>query len=285
MLVIRDDSNYKLYQYTPQLVPAIIAAGLFALGGIAHIILLRKLQAKYFVPFVVGCFMEALGYGGRIWSHFDPTGLPGFIIQALLILIAPALFAATIYMVLGRIIDLVDGERHSVIRLKWLTKIFVAGDSVSFLVQAMGGGIQAGGTLGLLHTGEKIIVVGLFIQIFFFGIFLISAILFHYRINRAPTPLSSSPEIPWRQHMNNLYLTSVIILVRSVFRVIEYLMGNSGWILSHEYMLYIFDTILMLSVVGIFLWRHPGKLFLNHGKGSHRSSGTEFDLLESQERK
>jgi hypothetical protein len=146
----------------------------------------------------------------------------------------------------------------------------------------MGGGIQAAGTLELLHIGEKIIVVGLFIQIFFFGIFLISAVLFHYRINLVPTALSSSTDIPWRQHMRNLYLTSGIILVRSVFRVVEYLVGNSGWILSHEYMLYIFDAILMLSVVVVFLWRHPGKLFLDCGKRLDRSSGTEFDLLESR---
>lgn len=224
------------------------------------------------------------------WFFLSPFGvIADFVvfpvIQALLILISPALFAATIYMVLGRIIELVDGERHSVIRLKWLTKIFVAGDCVSFFVQSMGGGIQAAGTLELLHVGEKIIVVGLFIQIFFFGIFLISAIAFHYRINLDPTALSSSPDIPWRQHIYNLYVTSGIILVRSVFRVVEYLMGNSGWILSHEYMLYIFDTILMLSVVGIFLWQHPGKLFLDYGKGVHRSSGTESDLLENHERK
>ena len=225
--------------------------------------------------------VEALGYGGRIWSHFDPTGLPGFIIQSLLILIAPALFAASIYMVLGRIIALVDGEKHSIIRLKWLTKLFVTGDCVSFFVQAMGGGIQAGGTLQMLHIGEKIIVAGLFIQIFFFGIFIISAMVFHYRIHPVPTTLSSSAEISWREHIRTLYLTSGIILVRSVFRVIEYLMGNSGFILSHEYLLYTFDTLLMLSVVAIFLWRHPGKLFLDNGKRMDRSSGTEFDLLDS----
>jgi len=204
------------------------------------------------------------------------------VIQALLILIAPALFAATIYMVLGRLIELVDGEQHSIIRLKWLTKIFVTGDCVSFFVQSMGGGIQAAGTLQLLHIGEKIIVTGLFIQILFFGIFLISALLFHYRINLVPTALSSSTDIPWREHIRNLYLTSGIILVRSVFRIVEYLMGNSGWILSHEYMLYIFDTILMLSVVVIFLWQQPGKLFLDWNKRSDQSSGAEFDLLESR---
>jgi hypothetical protein len=145
----------------------------------------------------------------------------------------------------------------------------------------MGGGIQAAGTIQLLHIGEKIIVVGLFIQIFFFGIFLISAVVFQYRINLIPTTLSSSTDIPWRQHIRILYLTSGIILVRSFFRIVEYLMGNSGWILSHEYMLYIFDTILMLSVIAIFLWRHPGKLFVDHGKSLERSLGAEFDMLNS----
>lgn len=179
-------------------------------------------------------------------------------------------------MVLGRIIALVDGERHSLIRLKWLTKLFVAGDCVSFLIQSMGGGIQAAGTLELLHIGKKIIVAGLFIQIFFFSIFMVVAFAFHVRISKSPTSLSVLPSIPWRGHLVILYITSGIILLRSVFRVIEYLMGNSGFILAHEYMLYIFDTILMLVVLGIFLWRHPGELFVGSGKGT--SSGMILDI-------
>jgi hypothetical protein len=58
--------------------------------------------------------------------------------QSLLILLAPAFFAASIYMVLGRIIRLTDGEAHSIIRVNWLTKIFVTGDVLSFLVQSAG---------------------------------------------------------------------------------------------------------------------------------------------------
>jgi len=58
--------------------------------------------------------------------------------QSLLLLLAPALFAASIYMVLGRIILLVDGEAHSLIRAKWLTKFFVLGDVLSFLTQSAG---------------------------------------------------------------------------------------------------------------------------------------------------
>jgi hypothetical protein len=54
------------------------------------------------------------------------------------ILLAPALFAASIYMILGRIIILVDGQDHSMIRPQWLTKIFVIGDVVCFLLLAGG---------------------------------------------------------------------------------------------------------------------------------------------------
>lgn len=259
MLMTRDDGGYALYEYSPSLILAIVGAVAFSVGCIIHIALLSHLRAKYFIPFAIGCLMEAIGYGGRIWSHYDPTGLPGFIIQALLILIAPALFAASIYMVLGRVIAQVDGERHSIIRLKWLTKSFVAGDCVSFFVQSIGGGIQSAGTLQLLKMGENIIVAGLFIQIFFFGFFVIAAVTFHVRILRHPTALSASHDIPWRSNLGILYLSSGIILVRSIFRVVEYLMGSSGFLLQHEYMLYIFDTLLMLVVVSIFIWKHPAR--------------------------
>lgn len=61
-----------------------------------------------------------------------------YIMQSVLLLVAPALFAASIYMELGRIVLMVDGERHLFIRRTWLTKLFVAGDVLSFLMQSSG---------------------------------------------------------------------------------------------------------------------------------------------------
>jgi len=83
--------------------------------------------------------------------------------------------------------------------------------------------------------------------------------------------------------MKILYISSGIILVRSVFRVVEYLMGNDGFLLQHEYMLYLFDTVLMVVVAGLFVWWHPGKLFMKaRGKVlSGGSSRTEAILLEA----
>lgn len=71
-------------------------------------------------------------------------------VQSLLLLLAPALFAASVYMIFGRLIRLLGGERYSIIRVKWLTKIFVLGDALSFLVQSGGKIVLAGEILWLL---------------------------------------------------------------------------------------------------------------------------------------
>lgn len=182
--------------------------------------------------------------------------------QSLLLLVAPALFAASIYIILGRIILLTDGEAHSLIRQKWLTKIFVAGDVLSFLMQSGGGGIQASGTESAMKTGEKLIIVGLFLQLAFFGFFVIVAGLFHARLQRyGPTSQNVNLHaLPWKKHLAALYVSSGLILVRSVFRVIEYIMGNEGYLLRHEKYLYIFDALLMLFVMLIFNKVHPSEI-------------------------
>jgi hypothetical protein len=41
-------------------------------------------------------------------------------------------------MMLGRIVRLLDAEVHSIIRSTWVTKIFVLGDILSFVIQGIG---------------------------------------------------------------------------------------------------------------------------------------------------
>ena len=77
---------------------------------------------------------------GRAWSSKQSPDwtLGPYLIQALLLLVAPALFAASIHMALGRIILVTDGEALSLIKRRWLTKTFVIGDIFSFGLQAAG---------------------------------------------------------------------------------------------------------------------------------------------------
>jgi hypothetical protein len=91
-----------------------------------------KLIAYYLVE-IVGFFCRTINATETpLWTK------PVYIIQFICILLAPAFFAASIYMGFGRIILLVEGEVHSLVKKKWLTKLFVSGDVLSFLVQSIG---------------------------------------------------------------------------------------------------------------------------------------------------
>ena len=78
-------------------------------------------------------------------------------IHTILVLVAPSVFAASIYMCLGRIILITDGEQHSIIRGKWLTKIFVVGDVISFVMQGAGKSKLHYAETKLVTDSEKVV--------------------------------------------------------------------------------------------------------------------------------
>lgn len=288
--------NFQLYRYTPSLPAAIVSVVVFAVLTGLHIWRMWRARAFYFTPFVVGgvcecstCLIsrrihnmltipntvQTIGYCGRIWGHYDKEAIGGFVIQAILILVAPALYAASIYMILGRLIRTLKAGHLSLVPIDWVTRIFVTGDVIAFSLQAGGGGVQSGGTLELYDSGEKLIIAGLFVQICVFGFFVVASMMFHRRYIQQST---GSAVVPWRRYLYVLYATSAIILVRSIFRVIEYLQGNAGYLISHEVFLYVFDTILMAAVMAIFLIWYVEDLESKKGKSSgKRDNGPGVD--------
>lgn len=78
-----------------------------------------------------------------------------------------------------------------------------------------------------------------------------------------------------------LYVASGLIMIRSVFRVIEYLQGNNGYLLRHEFFLYIFDALLMLVVMCLFNWVHPAQVTDLYRK---RISERDLHVMETRDR-
>ncbi|RSL95004.1 hypothetical protein CEP52_012303 [Fusarium oligoseptatum] len=260
-------SGFKLYHYDPTIPGAVIFTLLFLASTAFHFWQLIRPRCWFMLPLAIG--VEVVGYAARVQSGTQSPDwtLGPFIMQGTLLLVAPALFAATIYMELGRIIAMVDGEGHVKIPLRWLTKIFVIGDVFSFMLQGAGAGLQAGGSLEALDNGSKIVVGGLFVQLICFGVFIVMAVTFDLSIRRAPT-VRSLGGAPWKKHMMALYIGSVFIMVRSVFRAIEYIQGFDGYLLSHEPYMYVFDSVLMFLVMALFNWRHPAEIMVCLGRST-----------------
>jgi hypothetical protein len=193
-------------------------------------------------------------------SVHDKTLRGPFIVQTLLLLLGPVLFAASIYMILARIIVLTDGQRYALVRPSWITVTFVGGDILAFVMQGAGAAIftSADGDADKAQRGEDIVVGGLFAQLAFFGFFVaVSAV---YQLRARVHLLNLPDHIQWKKHLHVLYATSTLILLRSVVRVVEFLMGYDGYIYTHEVFLYVFDAVLMLAVMVAMTSVHPGDI-------------------------
>jgi hypothetical protein len=159
-------SDFQYYYYEPSMPAAALFVVLFGLATLLHLFQMIKSRTWFLIPFVIGGIFEAIGYAGRVGSASEnpgPYSMGPYIIQAVLILVAPALFAASIYMELARIVHMVDGDSALFIRRTWLTKIFVLGDVFAFFLQAGGAGLLASGSASTVsdisETRSDIMVV------------------------------------------------------------------------------------------------------------------------------
>jgi hypothetical protein len=113
-----------------------------------------------------------------------------------------------------------------------------------------------------VKLGNNVILGGLILQVLFFGLFLGVAATFHKRMRADPAAMSCSSSLlpPWTRYLLILYLASLLIVVRCMFRIAEYAGGQDGVLLSNEVYLYIFESALMFSVMAIFNVQHPSMI-------------------------
>ncbi|KAI0468583.1 RTA1 like protein-domain-containing protein [Xylaria cf. heliscus] len=255
--------NFYLWKYVPSLAAAIIFLLLFLALSIAHTWKMYSKRAWFCFPFVIGGFLEVIGYGGRAGASNSTDNLLPYILQSIFLLVPPSLFAASIYMTLGRIITGLgtNAESMSLIKVRKLTSFFVCGDVFAFLIQATGAGIAAMGTMAELS--EYIVIAGLVLQILFFGFFMSCSVIFHLRYKAYSSCAAIVQNFDWQCMMKTLYWTSVLILARCVFRVIEYAAGVDSYLFSTEWPLYIFDSLLMGITMGIFFWWYPSNVLVS----------------------
>ncbi|KAL5335531.1 RTA1 like protein [Aspergillus crustosus] len=279
--------DFQLYRYTPKLAPAALFLALFSLTTAYHIYQIHQKRAWYFTAFVLGGLFQIIGYAARLAAHSNTESIPIYSIHTILVLLAPPLYAASIYMVLGRLISFLHAEKLSLISIRWMTKIFVTGDVIAFVMQAAGGGIMASGTIESYTLGENITVGGLAIQLVFFSVFMLTCGIFHYRVKSNPThkatilqaSMADSKARSWETVLVGLYLASVLILLRSVFRMVEYIQGNRGYLISHEVFMYVFDAALMVLCMVVMNGCHPSVILGGGGKGVRVSSGSGEEML------
>ncbi|KAL2865934.1 RTA1 domain-containing protein [Aspergillus lucknowensis] len=262
------------YYYVPSLEAAIIFVVLFMAATILHAYQMWQTKTWFLTAFCCGGFFEAAGYIVRAKSATE-SGIPRyeigpFVAQNMLLLVAPALFAASIYMELGRISEALRADTYLLVRRQRLTGTFVTGDVIAFFSQLGGSGLMASDSNSVRNIGRIIAIVGLVVQIVFFSCFIVAGVMFHRRLRKKPTQrlLEQPQALRYERHMHAIYGTSVLIFARSIVRVVEFVQGLEGYIATHQIFIFVFDAVPMFVVMLILNWIHPSEIrsLVNGGK-------------------
>ncbi|KAJ3043477.1 hypothetical protein HDV00_004864 [Rhizophlyctis rosea] len=226
------------------------ASGLWVIAAAIHIFLMIRHKTWYLIPFIIGALLETAGYGLRIKARQNPHDTPTYAAQHGQIVIAPVFLAASVYMIMSRII-LHVGPTNSPIPHRWVTRTFIGCDIFSFVIQISGTGILLGNTANA-DIGLKLLLVGLIVQVISFTGFIVLAYVVDKRAK------AGGVKGKWRRLMVAVYFASFAILIRSIYRSIEFSQGFDSSLAHNEPSMYALDTLLMFLVLVAFIVVHPG---------------------------
>ncbi|KAF2502346.1 RTA1-domain-containing protein [Lophium mytilinum] len=251
------EGKVYLWHYVPSLPAAIAFTALFSLITTVHTWKMIKEKMWFCIPFVVGGIFEVIGYIARVASYYSTGTLGPYLIQSIFLVLPPVFFAASLYMVFSHCIRAVHGETFSLLSPRWTTIVFVSGDWACLNIQGGGAGMVSHPEKA--HIGNAIVVAGLGVQIIVFIAFMVCCVSFNIRFRAHVAETGAARDVPWQACLSMLYATSPAILVRNIYRMVEFIMG-SGYLFDNEWPTYAFDGALMLLVmIGFFIW-YPSQL-------------------------
>jgi len=207
--------------------------------------------------------VELVGYVGRAVSIKNLDSKGPFIVQIICLLVAPAVMAAACYMAFGRTLLWVVPKPFQSFRHLWMparriTPLFVTFDDLSFFVQCVGGAIIASAdTLSKENKGKNIVLVELGIQLATFGFFVIASIRLTVLLRTKLKNEALPRDMNWPVLLGVIN-ASTTILIRSIYRFVEYAIGVHNYLSDHEAFFYCLDALLIFAVVVGFIVVHPG---------------------------
>ena len=263
----------NFHSYTPTLALSALALALYAILLAAHAYryYLHRLTA-FSILLIVTCLFEIVGYAFRLRSSPPPVGNPyaviNFIIQYFFIVVAPVFLSAAIYTTITSLIALM-GQGLSPLGLsrKTIIAVFVTADVLATIVQVAGAAL-----IGVAQSNRKdpttannILLAGLVFQVFSFLVFLILLAIFILNARKAAV---SRGEGGMMRFTAAVVGSSLLVYLRTIFRLAETAEGIGGYASSHEVFFGVLEFAPVVLAVGILAWWHPGRLFEKKARAS-----------------
>ncbi|CCT69889.1 related to phospholipid-translocating ATPase [Fusarium fujikuroi] len=250
----------SILRYQPNVPANAIFIGVFGLSMALHIFQGIKMKTWGFMAsMMAGCILEIIGYIGRLIIHDNPFDFIGFLLQIIMITIAPVFFSAAIYVLLSQVINFVD---PSVSRFspKYFYWIFIPSDIISLILQAVGGAVSVVSTAQEdVKTGEDVSIAGLVFQVVTLLCFV--ALFIDYVIRASKSPARYRLTKPILTFLFFLFLSTIFILIRCGYRIAELNGGYFSAIFRDEGLYIALESCMMCIAVLLLNAGHPGYAF------------------------
>ena len=266
-----NDAHIIIYGYVPSFALCILAIILFTLSAVVHLFQAIRYRTFYFLPLTFGCAIEIVGYIFRaLSSRKDPYNIIDFVVQYFCIVTAPVFISASIYVCLSRLITWAgrhgfskpEGEKRGLGRWlnpKWILWGFVTCDVISTIIQVAGAALV--GSKESKHESatvpNNILLAGLAFQTFAFTIFLV--LLATFRVSLAGARNMQAVVRAKDPFFAALAAASLLIYLRTIFRLAETSQGVFGYLSSHEGFFGGLEFAPVVVAVGLLAGWHPGR--------------------------
>lgn len=276
-----------IYGYYPSLPANAFFLAWFAILLIPNIIFGIRYKAwTYMLALGLGCTDEAIGYVGRVMLHQNPWSVTGFQIQICCLILGPAFNSAAIYLTLKHVALTFDPE-YSIIKPRWYTYIFITGDLISLVLQAIGGGMAAtaGEDRHQQNLGTHIMVAGICFQVVTLLIFAACASFYVWRRHRgvknghqlSKTAAQTLADTRFRLFVLALITAFIAVFARCVYRIAEMAGGWANKIMRDEPSYIALEGALIAYATAVQTLLHPGYCF---PQLTGRKNEKEDDALE-----
>ncbi|KAF7367020.1 hypothetical protein MSAN_00961200 [Mycena sanguinolenta] len=287
-LTIRDNSTTvtddSQYGYTPQEGVAILFLALFGISTVLHAAQATYFRMWWLFPTAVLCGLgELAGWVGRLWSSQNPEANTPFIIQICCTIIAPTPLLAASFMIMSRMVGRL-GTSYSLLTPKWFTILFLPCDLIALVVQGVGGGMASSAdTLAGANQACAPRCSFIFVLIFHpvhrartlcseaSGFNSVSVIIiftalasdFSLRyIRDKPIRTSGTPRGALTTRLklmaSALAFSTVVLIIRSVYRLIELSGGWEGRVIRTEVYFNVLDGGMVTLAIFTLNFVHPG---------------------------
>ncbi|KAI4277504.1 MAG: hypothetical protein LQ337_001722 [Flavoplaca oasis] len=281
------DAPIIIYGYTPTLALNILALILFTLLLLFHIFRFYTTRLYAFSTLLIFTTLcEIVGYVFRLRSSPPPVGNPynviNFVVQYFFIVTAPVFLSAAIYTTLTSFIAALSDQSNTNgarrlspfgLSKKTILGIFITADVVATIVQVAGAAL-----IGVSQSNRKspvtannILLAGLAFQVFAFLVFL--TLLFIFIFNSRKIMLSTDTAnggrrgggAVMRMYTMALVASSLLVYLRTIFRLAETSQGVGGYASSHEVFFGVLEFAPIVVAIGLLGWWHPGRLVGRNG--------------------